>query len=146
MKAEICTKQARFTLERLHAELGGKIIDNKKEAQRLTSDMKHVEAVLKMLDPSYCIRSIAVRRRKPNPYFKRGTIFRHVLELLRDAPGPLTASEITARLFTSKGVSEPSREDFRNLFGGVHASLRNNEEKNVQTVGEGVPTRWKLMP
>ncbi|WP_292529236.1 hypothetical protein [Methylocystis sp.] len=146
MRAEICTKQARFTLERLHAELGGKIIENKKEAERLAADMKHVEAVLKMLDPSYCVRSIAVRRRKPNPYFKRGTIFRSVLEILRDAPTPLTASEITSRLLASKDVSQPSREDFRNLFGGVQASLRNNDGKTVRAIGEGKPARWELMP
>lgn len=145
MRAEICTKQARFTLERLHAELGGKILENKKEAERLASDMKHVEAVLKMLDPSYCVRSIAVRRRKPNPYFKRGTIFRSVLEILRDAPAPLTASEITSRLLTSKGVAKPSRGDFRNLFGGVQASLRNNEEKSVRTTGGGKPAKWALV-
>lgn len=145
MKAEIATKQARFTLERLHAELGGKILDNRKEAKRLAADMKHVEAVLKMLDPSYSIRSIAVRRRKPNPYFKRGTIFRSVLEILRDAPAPLMTSEITSRLFALKGVITPSREDFRNLFGGVHASLRNNEDKNVRSVGEGAPAKWELI-
>ncbi|MGD9541901.1 hypothetical protein [Methylocystis sp.] len=145
MKAEICTKQARFTLERLHAELGGKILENKKEAQRLAADMKHVEAVLKMLDPSYSIRSIAVRRRKPNPYFKRGTIFRSVLEILRDAPEPMTTSEITSRLFALKGVAQPSREDFRNLFGGVHASLRNNEEKSVRAVGDEHPAKWSVI-
>lgn len=145
MKAQIASKQARFTLERLHAELGGKILENKKEAERLAQDMRHVEAVLKMLAPDYSVRSIAVRRRKPNPYFKRGTIFRSVLELLRDAQEPLTASEITSRLLASKGVPEPSREDFRNLFGGVQSSLRNNDGKTVRTVGEGKPARWTLI-
>lgn len=33
-RAEIATKQAKFTLEQLHAELGGKILDNKAEAKR----------------------------------------------------------------------------------------------------------------
>jgi hypothetical protein len=145
MKAQIATTQATFTLERLHAELGGKIQQNKEEAERLADDMRHVEAVLKMLDPSYSVRSIAVRRRKANPYFKRGTIFRSVLEFLRDATEPLTASDITSRLLASKGVSEPSREDFRNLFGGVQSSLRNNDGVTVRAVGEGKPARWKII-
>ena len=34
-RAEIATTQAKFTLEQLHAELGGKILDNKREAKRL---------------------------------------------------------------------------------------------------------------
>jgi Transposase DDE domain group 1 len=41
--AEIATKQAKYTLEQLHAELGGKIIDNKKEAVYLVQCMKHVD-------------------------------------------------------------------------------------------------------
>jgi len=39
-------KQAKFTLEQLHAGLGGKILDNKAQAKRLAEGMKHVEAVL----------------------------------------------------------------------------------------------------
>ena len=45
----MATKQATFALLRLHAELGGKIKDNKAEAERLAQCMRHVEAVLKMI-------------------------------------------------------------------------------------------------
>ena len=72
MRAHIQTKQAKFTLDRLHAELAGKILDNKAEADRLRQAMVHVEAVLKLLDPSHNLRTIAVRRRKPNAWFRRG--------------------------------------------------------------------------
>ncbi len=68
MRAYIQTKRAKFTLERLHAELGGKIQENKTEGVKLAEAMRHVEAVLKILDPEYDVRPIAVRRRKPNPY------------------------------------------------------------------------------
>jgi hypothetical protein len=145
MKAEIATKQACFTLDRLHAELAGKIADNKREAARLAQNMCHVEAVMKLLDPDYSVRSIAVRRRKPNPYFKRGTIFRHALEVLRQAEQPLMTTEITARMFEAKGVKDPPREAFRTVFGGVQASLRNNDGKTVRAIGEARPTRWGLL-
>jgi hypothetical protein len=55
MKAEIATKQAKFALLRLHAELGGKIIDNRKEAERLRRAMVHIEAVLKLLGPALAL-------------------------------------------------------------------------------------------
>jgi hypothetical protein len=84
MRAEICTKQATFTLERLHAELAGKIQENKEEAERLANDMRHVEAVLKMLNPSYRVQAIAVRRRKPN---QRGTVFRRAIDEMRKPGG-----------------------------------------------------------
>jgi hypothetical protein len=59
-RAEIATTQAKFALEKLHAELGGQILDNKREAKRLAQCMKHVEAFL-----SLCARSCArVGRRR----------------------------------------------------------------------------------
>jgi len=83
-------------LVRLHADLGGKILENRKEAKRLAENMKHVEAVIRLFDPAYAIGRIAARRRyKGNGIFKRGTLLRQALEVLRKAQGPLTAREIT---------------------------------------------------
>jgi hypothetical protein len=52
-------------------ELGGKILENKQEHADLAEQMRHVEAVIKMLDPGYSLRAISVKRRQPNPWFKR---------------------------------------------------------------------------
>jgi hypothetical protein len=52
------------TLERLHSELGGQILENKTEALRLAESMRHVEAVIKMLDPTFNLRRIAIRERQ----------------------------------------------------------------------------------
>jgi hypothetical protein len=38
-----------------------------------------------------------------NPWFKRGTMFRHALEVLRAAPGPLTVREIADAVLSAKG-------------------------------------------
>src|SRR6266446_10920410 len=84
-------------LVRLHADIGGRIKANKEEAERLADDMRHVEAVLKMFDPTFSVRAISARRRvQGNPWFtKRGTLFRQALDVLRSASGPLTTKEIT---------------------------------------------------
>jgi hypothetical protein len=66
---------AMYALERLHAELGGKIIDNKREAKRQAQSMKHVEAVLKMLEPGYSVRGISVRRRRTSALRERRAPF-----------------------------------------------------------------------
>jgi hypothetical protein len=57
--AKIATKQATHTLEQLHAELAGMIADNRREGRRLVTAMKHVEAVLKLLQPGYDVRPAA---------------------------------------------------------------------------------------
>lgn len=40
-----------YALLKLHAELGGKISDNKRQAAKLRADMKHVEAVIHLRAP-----------------------------------------------------------------------------------------------
>lgn len=133
-----------FALTALHAELGGKIKDNERDAQRLRADMVHVEAVLKILRPELDTRRIAVKRRyNPNPLFKRGHVFRGVLDLLRKAEAPMTVDEIVVALFRSKGVEEPTRDQRRHLYGAVNSSLRGNEGKSVAAL-EGRPRKWAL--
>jgi hypothetical protein len=132
------------TLRQLHAELAGKLIGNKAEAKRLTTAMLQVEAVMKLLQPGYDVRPIAVRRRKPNPYFKRGTVWRSALEVLRVADRPLTAREIADRMLAAKGVQEPAPKAVRDLAGAVQASLRNHDGKTV--IGQGTPVKWALLP
>ena len=59
-----------------HADIGGRIQGNKRQAERLAADMKAVEAVIQMFDLAYSVRAISARRRVTgNPWFKRGTLF-----------------------------------------------------------------------
>jgi hypothetical protein len=130
-------------LDLLHQELAGKIIDNKSEARRLAQSMRHVEAVLKLLDPDYCLRRIAVRRRKPNPWFKRGTVFRSAIDALRTSDKPLSAQEIAESMLTKKGISGIDRRALRDLTGAVKSSLRNHKDGVVSGDGKR-PERWAL--
>ncbi|MFZ0425461.1 MAG: hypothetical protein WAL80_21490 [Xanthobacteraceae bacterium] len=133
-------------LVRLHADLGGKIWENKKQAERLADSMQHVEAVIRLFDPAFPLKRIAARKRyKGNPWFKRGTIFRLSLDVLRKATGPLTARDIADRLLADKGVrDDTSPKALRSLTASVQTSLVNNEGKTVKRVGEGFPGRWVL--
>lgn len=56
-------KHALYALLRLHAEIGGRIKENKAQALKLIEAMKHVEAVLHMLEPGFNARTIAPKRR-----------------------------------------------------------------------------------
>lgn len=132
-----------YALVRLHADLGGRIKANRKESVRLAGDMKHVEAVLKMLEPGFDVRRIAARRKnRGNPYFKRGTVFRAVQEILREAHEPMTTSRIVEALFRQRGIEKPEKEAMRTMVGAVHSSLKNHAGKTV--TGEGRPVRWRL--
>ena len=132
-------------LVKLHAYLGGQILENKKQAERLADDMRHVEAVIRMINPAYDVRRIAVkRRRRGNAWFKRGTLFRAAVDVLRNAERPLTAREITERILAARSVTDATPKEIRDLVGGIQSSLRNHDGTTVESVGEGMPARWRL--
>jgi hypothetical protein len=132
------------TLERLHAELGGKILENKQEHENLAGQMRHVEAVIKMLDPGYSLRAISVKRRKPNPWFKRGTGYRRAVDVLRTATEPLTAREIAERVLVMANIERPDKAALADLTGSILTSLRNHKGKGVERANEGTPAKWRL--
>lgn len=139
------TRPAMQTLERLHAELGGRILENKTEGDTLRLQMQQVEAVLKLLDPSYDVRPIAVKRRTPNPWFKRGTVYRSAVDVLRTAETPLTAREIADRMLAAKGVTDAEPAAVTDLSGSVNSSLQNHKGKGVRQANDGsFPARWSI--
>jgi hypothetical protein len=131
-------------LIRLHADIGGRIQENKRQALRLAEDMKHVEAVLKMFDPEFNARGIAARTRVTgNPWFKRGMMFRHALEALRAPQGPMTVREIADAVLAA--VTDATDRQHEMLQGAIRSSLENHNGKTVERVGEGAPMRWKIL-
>ena len=132
-------------LVRLHADLGGQIKANQAEAIRLADAMKHVEAVIKIYDPEFSVRGISIRRRvQGNPWFRRGTLFRHVLDTLRTATEPLTVSELTDAVMASRRIVDATAKQRAALAAGLRSCLERNIGKTVQRAGEGVPKRWRL--
>jgi hypothetical protein len=138
------TRPAINTLERLHAELGAQILENKAEAIKLSGKMLHVEAVIKMLDPAFNLRRIFVKRRQPNPWFKRGTVYRRAVDTLRTATEPLTAREIGELVLEKANMKRPDKDALQDLIGTINSSLRNHDGKGVQRTNEGSPARWRL--
>jgi hypothetical protein len=51
--------------------------------------MRHVEAVIKMLVPDYNLNRITVKRRQTGKRFKRGTLYRKAVDVLRTATEPM---------------------------------------------------------
>jgi hypothetical protein len=53
-----------------------------------------------------------VKRRQPNKWFKRGTLYGRAVDVLRTATGPMTAAEIGEAVLTNK----PKRGTFSATF------------------------------
>jgi hypothetical protein len=141
-RAEIASKQAIFTLSLLHAELAGKFAENRNAGVKIKTAMMQVEAVLQMLQPSFDVRGISAKRRnKSNPWFKRGTLFRSAIDVLRRAEAPLTARQIADALIAGK-APQATRKQAIDLQAAILVALR--KRNGVTVVGEGAPARWRL--
>jgi hypothetical protein len=131
----------------MHADLGGKLLQHRKEGERLSESMQHVEHVIKLFDPAYDVRQISARRRqKGNGWFRRGTIIRRALEVLKQSPQPLTAREIAQRMLADRGIAYESvgSKAMRSLTAAVQASLTNHSGTTVEQFGESFPSRWQI--
>jgi hypothetical protein len=141
-RAEIASKQAVYTLTQLHAEFAGKFLENRNAALKIKTAMLQVEAVLQMLQPGFSVAAIAAKRRnKSNPWFKRGTLFRGAVDVMRRAGAPMTAREIAEALIADK-APQATPKQARDLQAAILAALRKRNGKTV--VGEGVPARWRI--
>jgi hypothetical protein len=143
--AEIKSKQALLTLKQLHGEIAGKLLANAREAKRLRTAMLQVEAVMKMLDPAVNVRAISVKRRVTgNPWFKRGTLYRSALDILRRAPGPMTARDIVKSLLAAKSAV-PTRQQTAKIEAAVWQAMRKHEGSGIEAMGDNKPARWRLV-
>src|ERR1700733_6832540 len=142
-RAEILSKQAIHTLTQLHAELAGKIETNRKSGDKLRAQMVQVEAVIKMLAPDFNVSRIAPKRRVVgNPWFKRGTLYRSAVDVMRRAGVPMTAREITDALIAEKAPTATRKQAIDIQAAAILASMRKRDGETV--VGEGAPARWRL--
>jgi hypothetical protein len=139
---KILTKQALLTLTQLHAELAGKLSANQRETKRLRLAIFQVEAVMKMLSPEVNLRLIAPKRRNVgNPWFKRGTLARGVIDTLRRSAVPMTTREITTALLAGKRP-EATRHQATVLRAAIWAVLRKRNSGAV--VGDGPRGKWRM--
>ena len=132
-------------LVHLHAQLGARLQANRRERARLAADMKHVEAVIRLFDPTYDTRRIAVKRRnKPNALLKWGTVWRSALEVLRAAEKPLTIREVAGRILKAKGASTGEKA-VKDMVNALHSSFTRHKGEIVRRVGDRYPQRWALI-
>jgi hypothetical protein len=101
-----------------------------------------VEAVMKMLSPEVNLRLIAPKRRNVgNPWFKRGTLARAVIDTLRRSAVAMTTREISDALLVGKRP-EATPYQLEKLRAAVFGVLRKRNGGAV--VGDGPRGAWRL--
>lgn len=111
--------------------------------KKLTVDIDHLEAAIRLFDPEQTPAAIAAYAVKHRA--KHGHMRRFILEVLRQTPAPMTSKGITEAWVGDRGLrtDEATYVILRKRVGACLIALRN--QGLVETVGEaGGFKTWRL--
>ena len=129
------------------SEIAGLVAHHQQQITRLSSDLQHLDATLKLFAPEIDLRILRVKEhRKRNSYFKPGECQRMVLDIFREAnEEPLSSRQIGERLAKRKELpvtTEMIEQMQKNAIGIVK---RLEDAGTVQAAGtDGQGRRWRL--
>jgi hypothetical protein len=88
------------------AEIAGKITHTRATLRQLLIDLDNIDAAIRIFDPGYDIESI--KPKAPSPAYSvsfRGEFVRLILDMMRDAKGPVTTREVAAHVMRERGLN-----------------------------------------
>jgi hypothetical protein len=130
------------------SELAGLIQHYQAEISRISGDLDHLDATIKLFAPEYDLRGIRPRaKRQPNPWFEHGEANRLILDIMRGVGIALTSRAIAEAMITRKGLAatEVDMEAVQKL--AVGALRRLEKSGTVREAGRESFTRaylWEL--
>ena len=135
----MATDLAVAALVRKCAELAGEIEAALARVARQRAELVHLDAVIRLLDPT--AEPEAIRPKVPRnngcDWFGRGELARMAFDALRDAPKPLSAVDIARAVLTRKGMEPGDVAALRRVKNMVDATLRRREGGLVERVVYG---------
>lgn len=135
-----------------HTELAGLIQFYRTEIERTVSDLKHLDATLKLFDPQIDLRSLGTKRVNQSrtggfKRFESRESHTWVLDQLREAAEPLTTNVMTERIIIAKGL-EDTKELRTSIQRTLTGTLRRLEKRGlVEDAGRadnGLSVLWRI--
>lgn len=130
-------------LREKRAAVAGRIVDLRREIDKLQADLVHIDAVLKIygLEPA----DIPNKGRMPvrSTYFGRNELSRRCRDMLREK-GSVRADDIAVQAMKDKGMDpEMDRKTRADFIRRILVSLHDMRKANmVEKVGHGRGVRW----
>jgi hypothetical protein len=136
-------RYALTALKNKRAELASEVSQIKRQLRHREDLLGHIDATLRLLDPSVDIDAIPnkriVRRIK---LFRQGELGRLIVGALRDAEVPLSTQAITKHILNAGGHGESARSAVMPRVRGNLAYL--HRQGKVVKAGSGKEVRWSL--
>lgn len=114
-----------------------------REHHKVTCDIDHLDAAIRLFDPNADIRKVKVYATKHRA--KKGHMRRFCLEALRDASEPMTSQEITTAWTSERALKadEATYVILRKRVGACLIALRNQALVETVAFRDGFKT-WRL--
>src|SRR5947209_7827849 len=102
-------RYALAALKRRRGLLATEIVQLEGQLRHRKAILGHVDATLKLLDPSVATEAIPRRRPKRIKLFRQGELGRLILDALRRASAPLATAEIVADVLAAGGHGDGAK-------------------------------------
>lgn len=136
-------RYALSALRNKRASLASQITQLERQLRHCRESLVHVDATLRLLDPSIELDSIPTKRPRKNiTLFRQGELGRMILGALRDAEAPLSTAAIVSAVLATGGHGEGARPT---MAPRVRGNLAYQERRGmVLKSGNGKGARWAL--
>jgi hypothetical protein len=129
------------------SELAGKIEALQKELRELVAAIDHIDASIRVFDPTVDLEDIQPRLPPRHSAF-RGEISRLALNALRKMGRPMGVHELTLQIVTARGLDPADKSIVRLMSHRVGACLRNQRKKGLVRLRRGVDSpigTWEIV-
>lgn len=128
-----------------HSELLTLLEHHLSEVDQLDSEIRHLDATIKLFAPETDLRSLQPKRFiETNRIFRQGESNRCMLEVLRESGGMLNTQQIAQRIAEKKNIDD---DKIKNVRDTILDTLKRAEKKGVvrQCGKEGMAILWALV-
>ena len=137
-------RYALSALKNKRATIASEIVQLERQLRHRKDMLVHVDATLKLLDPSIEVEDIPNKRPpKRIKLFRQGELGRMILDALRRAGRPLSTAEIVTDVLAAGGHGESARPTLGPRVRGNIAYLE--RRKKVSKSGDRLTTRWDIV-
>jgi hypothetical protein len=113
------------------AEIGGRITDARAALRQAIIDLDHVDAAIRLFDPNYDVAGIKPKSYPDGHVTYRGELVKIVLDLLREAKGPMITREIGLHIMVERGLNTADDAIVKTYTPRAGALLRHYRERGM---------------